>query len=352
MTAAASPLVSVVVPARNPEPEWLKVAIASAFQESDCSIEVILVDDGSDVPLTARPDLFEGLNVRIHRIPHGGVSRARNAGLDLCAGDFIRFLDADDVFLPGSTSTLLALGHGKGPCLTYGSTLLCDPDLVPGGRDCSTLHGWVHTATALGRFRVTLPAILFPREVLEQVGGFAPDLVVQEDWDFVLRATEIARVSGTRTPVYLYRRHAGSSTARSSARRHATRSTVKIIRSYLSRHPELAGTRAERRIRGLCPVPHHRASWPRVSCLVPAVSAGAAGRPYPGKLDVDVSQRINGLTEAQGMAVSWERRPPPTASTMRRHGEACRDPAARDNGGTDAEVGSPGGSNTNARCSR
>jgi glycosyltransferase involved in cell wall biosynthesis len=250
MTArAVSPLVSVVVPARNPEPEWLKAAIASAFQETDCRIEVVLVDDGSHVPLTSRSGLFDGLNVRIHRIPHGGVSRARNAGIDLCAGDFVRFLDADDAFLPGSTSHLLTLRHGRGPRLTYGSTLLCDPHLVPTGREVSNLHGWVHTAVALGRFRVIMPAILFPREVLEQVGGFDPDLVIQQDWDFVLRAAELAPVTGTRTPVYLYRRHANSSTAHPNARRHATRSTVKIIRSYMDRHPELVGTRAERRIR-------------------------------------------------------------------------------------------------------
>jgi glycosyltransferase involved in cell wall biosynthesis len=242
------PVVSIVLPVWNPQPEWVNAAIDSAFHESRCRIEVVLVDDGSD----RRPESWlseqNARRTRIITTPHRGVVYARNAALRHCSGDFIRFLDGDDLILPESTSALAVAAFETGSPVTYGSTVLTDSELRKCGMLSSRLRGWIHLQTALGLFDCTLPALLIPRRIVDRVGGFDERLVIQEDWDFVLRVSEAVEFRGIDRPVYIYRRNEMSSTYR-AARRHAVRSTAIIIKGYLARHPELDGTRPARKLR-------------------------------------------------------------------------------------------------------
>jgi glycosyltransferase involved in cell wall biosynthesis len=181
--------------------------------------------------------------VRVISTPHRGVGHARNVGLKHSRGDFIRFLDGDDVFLPESTSILLNLGQRDHSIVTYGSTVVCDSYLQPVETIRSRLSGRIHLQTALGYFESTLPAMLIPRTIATQAGGFDERLIVQGDWDFVLRVSEVADFRGTQQPVYLYRRNEGSLTWSAASQRKAIHSTVLIIKGYLARHPEIRGTR-------------------------------------------------------------------------------------------------------------
>jgi glycosyltransferase involved in cell wall biosynthesis len=242
------PLVSIILPVWNPHPDWLAEAIDSAFHESRCQIEVILVDDGSNEPPNAWLSPQDAARVKVVQVPHRGVGRARNIALGHCNGEFIRFLDGDDLFLPESTSLLLDLAQGNPKLVTYGATIVCNEALRPRGKVRSSLWGAIHIQTAQGRFECTIPAMLIPRIAATQV-GFDERLIVQGDWDFVLRVSEAVDFIGTRRPVYLYRRHESSLSSGGAACREAVRSTVLIIKGYLARHPELRGTRAESQIR-------------------------------------------------------------------------------------------------------
>lgn len=243
------PLVSIVLPVWNPQPEWLAEAIDSAFYESGCQIEVVLVDDGSDLPPDAWLSPHDADRVRLFRTPHHGVSHARNVALEHCRGEFIRFLDGDDVILPESTSTLLKLAYGDQNVITYGSTILCDSNLRLRGSLRSQLQGRIYLHTALGRFRSMFQAMLIPHKLAVEVGGFNERLIVYGDWDFVLRLSEVADFRGTQEPVYLLRQHEGSLSSGRLGYRKAVRSTAIIIKGFLSRHPELQGTRVERKLR-------------------------------------------------------------------------------------------------------
>lgn len=242
-------LVSIILPVWNPQPEWLAEAIDSAFHESGCQIEVVLVDDGSDLPPDAWLSPYDAGRVCLIQLPHRGVGHTRNVALAHCRGEFIRFLDGDDVFLPESTSTLLKLAGGDPNVVTYGTTILCNENLQHQGMVISRLRGCIHHQTAMGRFACTMPSLLIPRQIALQVGGFDERLIVQGDWDFVLRVSEVAQFRDTQQPVYLYRRHENSLTWGGAPRKAAIHSTVLIIKGYLKRHPELSGTRVERRVR-------------------------------------------------------------------------------------------------------
>lgn len=99
------PSFSVVIPLYNKR-DFVVEAVTSAAMQEPRPIEVIVVDDGST---DDGPSLVEGLGlpgVRLIRQANAGVSAARNAGIDAARGNWIAFLDADDLFKPGHLKAL------------------------------------------------------------------------------------------------------------------------------------------------------------------------------------------------------------------------------------------------------
>lgn len=96
---------SLIIPAYNAE-KYLKEAVGSAAgQCPELEKEIIIIDDGSE---DQTADIAAGLADRVIRKHRGGAASARNAGLSEAAGDFVLFLDADDVMTPGSIELLYA----------------------------------------------------------------------------------------------------------------------------------------------------------------------------------------------------------------------------------------------------
>ncbi len=230
-----SPLVTLVMPVWNPRSAWLREAVASALGQQGCSVELVVVDDGCETPAA---DLLDGITddrMRILRVPHGGASRARNAGIEAARGDWFRFVDCDDVILPDSTAHLLALAGGDDRVVTYGATLVCDEDLRPLSTIGSSLQGRIAESCLLNRFDTTIHSLLFPRRVVEAIGPWEPSIVVSEDWDYALRACECASVRGDRRVATHYRMHTGM-TSRDVAE--GVRGYRLVAERYFERHPE------------------------------------------------------------------------------------------------------------------
>ena len=101
------PLVSIIVPAYNSE-RWLVDCCGSVFGQTYPNIELIIVDDGSsDGTYDLAIELAYGKpNVHVIHMENGGVSRARNAGLEAASGAYIAFLDADDILIDNAIEVL------------------------------------------------------------------------------------------------------------------------------------------------------------------------------------------------------------------------------------------------------
>jgi glycosyltransferase involved in cell wall biosynthesis len=239
-------LVSIVMPVWRPRRDWLVEATASALTQEQCSIELIVVDDGCEPPVEQLLTEIEDERLRVVRIEHGGVSRARNAGLAVARGAYVRFLDCDDVLEPRSTARLLSLAAGAPDVIAYGATVGCDEELRPRSTISCTLAGDALADCLLGRFTVRFPSMLFPRAVVERVGEFDVGLQNCQDGDYVLRALEHAHVRGEDRIATYYRRHGRSATADIAA---GERGLQQMITRYFERHPEQRGTRLERRAR-------------------------------------------------------------------------------------------------------
>jgi glycosyltransferase involved in cell wall biosynthesis len=233
--------VSFVMPAHRPRPEWLREAVDSVLAQEGCEVDLVIVDDGSPEPLEP---LLGGRAARVVRTAHGGAAAARNAALAHCRGDWVRYADADDVLPPESTARLLAHARPEPAVIGYGATMFCDAELRPRWRMSCRVRGEAALSCLYGGFTVRLPALLFPRALVERAGPWDPRLRVSSDWDFVLRALDHARVEGDGRVAALYRRHGGSLTADDEAGRAAAR---RIVAGFLERNPSHRGTAVERR---------------------------------------------------------------------------------------------------------
>lgn len=109
------PLISVIVPVYKVE-KYLKDCVDSILLQSYKNLEIILIDDGSPDNCGKICDEYKERDSRIIVIhkENGGLSDARNAGLDICKGEYIAFVDSDDIVSPIFISTLFAVSEQMG----------------------------------------------------------------------------------------------------------------------------------------------------------------------------------------------------------------------------------------------
>ena len=97
------PLVSILIPAYNAEP-WISDSIKSALRQTWPHKEIIVVDDGSTDGTLAVASQFSGDGVTVVSQKNRGASAARNHAYSLCHGDYVQWLDADDILAPDKIS--------------------------------------------------------------------------------------------------------------------------------------------------------------------------------------------------------------------------------------------------------
>jgi glycosyltransferase involved in cell wall biosynthesis len=144
--------VSVIIPTRN-RPSLLREAIASVLGQTRPVEQIIVVDDASDAP-DWLPDI-QGLapSIEIVRQPrHGGVSAARNAGLDRARGKYLVFLDDDDLLEPHmverGVSVLDGQRQSSGVFFRHQTVVLQDPASPPSCRRVGGSRPGAHMANA------------------------------------------------------------------------------------------------------------------------------------------------------------------------------------------------------------
>jgi glycosyltransferase involved in cell wall biosynthesis len=231
------------MPVWRPRLDWLEVAVAAVLGQSGPSVELIVVDDGNESPVSELLAHVDDRRLRIERVPHVGLPAGRNAGVAAARGDYVRFVDCDDFIPPGSTARLHALMEGRHDRIAYGASLVCDEQLKPRWRMSTRQQGDAVVDSLFASFNVRPGGVMWPRSLLQLV-PFDASFTVAEDWDQMQRALEHAAVRGTREVVHLYRRHPTSMTADIDAGRVAAQ---RIVAAYFERHPEQRGTAMERR---------------------------------------------------------------------------------------------------------
>ncbi len=238
--------VTLAMAAWRPRVDWLRAAVESALGQRGCELELLLVDDGSPEPVAPLVEDVGDPRLRVVRIEHAGEAAAKNAAIEHARTPYIRFVDCDDVVEADSTARLLALVAGREDVVAYGSTVVCDAELRPLRTISSTLEGDVVEACLLGRFDARHVSMVFPLPLVRRAGGWSTSFEASADWDFTIRVLEHATVRADPNVATYYRRHGESIMGLASvALGEADR--LRMVEGFFERHPELRGSRLERR---------------------------------------------------------------------------------------------------------
>lgn len=215
-------LISTIIPVHN-RPVQLREAVASVLAQDYRPIEIIIVDDGStdDTPAVAKalaaahPDI-----VRVAVKANGGPGLAREHGRQIARGEFLQYLDSDDLLLPGKFSRQAAALRADPACdVAFGVTRLRRADgrletesYKETGVRVDTMFPkfltgrWWETATPLYRAAVCAAA------------GPWTDLRLEEDWEYDCRIASLGgRLAWCPDPVSETRDHPGARLSRGEA---------------------------------------------------------------------------------------------------------------------------------------
>jgi glycosyltransferase involved in cell wall biosynthesis len=239
------PLISILIPAYNAQ-EWLTESLQSAVQQTWENTEIIVVDDGSKDQTLAVARRFESNRVKVVTQQNAGAAAARNKCYSLSQGDYIQWLDADDLLAPDKMSRQMAVleqGCTKRTLLSSGwahfiyrynraqfvpTALWCD--LSPVDWLIRKMENNLHMQTATW---------LVSRELSEAAGEWNTQLLGDDDGEYfcrVLLASEGVRfVPGAkvyyRLPASTNLSYVGRSEAKMVAQWKSMESHISYVRS-------------------------------------------------------------------------------------------------------------------------
>jgi len=203
------PRVSVVIPTYNYAryvPEAIDSVLAQSFEE----LEIIVVDDGS-TDKTAEVLRAFGGQLRVIRQERRGLSAARNTGIRAARGQYLAFLDSDDLWLPEKVSLQVArLDAEPEVGLVYAETLLFDDStpatLTPHSYWASHPSGKI-LPWLVRQNVIPSPTPMVRRELFERVGLFDETLSACEDWDMWIRIGRVCEIAYVNRVLAKYRQH-------------------------------------------------------------------------------------------------------------------------------------------------
>lgn len=180
--------VSVVIPTYN-RAALLPRAVESVFAQQYSQYEIVIVDDSSN-DCTAEYAASLHCNVSYIKIPHSGVSRARNVGIEAARFDWIAFLDSDDYWLPQK------LGRQVCYIEEHPEYRICHTDeiwikngvRINQGKKHSKKAGWFFLES-LHLCRISPSSVMVHRSIFDDVGGFDESFEWVEDYELWLRIT-------------------------------------------------------------------------------------------------------------------------------------------------------------------
>jgi glycosyltransferase involved in cell wall biosynthesis len=188
----SAPCVSVVLPTFN-RLEFLKCAVQSVTEQTYMDWNLIIADDGSNEHTRAYlRSLSNPSRITLIELAHSGNPAAvRNAALRAATGEYVAFLDSDDVWMPMKLERQVASLRVSGRRWGYTGYSRIDASgrvsQWPGTRQWVPYRGFIFDQLLMFEAEVSTPAVLVERRLLDEVGGFDEQQTVFEDYDLWLR---------------------------------------------------------------------------------------------------------------------------------------------------------------------
>jgi len=205
------PKVSVIIPAYNAM-AYLPEALESVLRQTFTDFEVLLIDDGSSDEIRQWAAGITEARVKLISQENQGVSAARNIGIAKAQGEYIAFLDADDIWEPTKLEKQVRLLESN-PAVG-----LVDTWVVLANEQCkatnkiwiSKAEGNVWKQLAEENLLTCGSTPMVRRCCFETVGVFDRNLSIAEDWDMWLRIATHYSFAVVKEPLVRYRQHANN----------------------------------------------------------------------------------------------------------------------------------------------
>ncbi|MDE7310518.1 MAG: glycosyltransferase [Eubacterium sp.] len=219
------PLVSVVIPLYNHE-KYIQQAIQSVLSQTYQSWELLIVDDGSKDLSVKKARAYTDKRIQLYEQENEGAHRAINRGLSLAKGEYLAILNSDDLYEPERLSkmvrylqehqktdfacTYLKVINEKGKLLGIKEGWKnMEPWLVPHPEQSLKDPQDFKANLIMANFISTTSNFLVRRRLYEKIGGMR-NLRFAHDWDFALRAAEVAECAVLEEPLLQYRVHSAN----------------------------------------------------------------------------------------------------------------------------------------------
>ena len=222
--------VSVIIPTYN-QPELLQLAVRSVLSQTYAPFEVLIVDDGST---HETEDVARGFGKDVVYVKrnNGGTAAARNEGVRLSRGEYIAFLDHDDLWTPDKLERQMPLFEEAAVGMTYTAAEFFDHAT---GRITSRFFPGeaLQFHDVLGHTIIALQSAVFRREVIEKVGLFDETLRGTDDWDYCIRTAAVAAVRGVNHACLRVRLHSDNQSGNFAAMH---RNAMKVLHKNRAVH--------------------------------------------------------------------------------------------------------------------
>jgi glycosyltransferase involved in cell wall biosynthesis len=230
-----SPTVSVILPTFN-RLQYLPDTIASIFGQTFQDWELLIADDGSDAETTAYlKTLDDPPRVKLIQLLHTGKPAiVRNTALRAAQGEYVAFMDSDDIWMPKKLETQIASLRARGDCGWSQTKFVLVNASRNTRREMPVVAGWILGPLLKTETVVALPSVVASRALLDQVGRFDEDLTMCEDYDLWLRLAAHTQVDAIDEPLTIVRRHGQHYGNVATSFRDSIRVLDKVLRSGMA----------------------------------------------------------------------------------------------------------------------
>jgi len=202
--------ISVIIPVYNGA-DYILETIASVKSQSLPPIEIIIVDDGSTDGTPDKVKSIPGVTLIVQA--NRGPSAARNRAAAMASGDWLAFVDADDLWHPEKLKVQSELFSDDTSFVYCNRTNFGDlGGLSVLQSDGVTLYeGEIFTRLLEQGNFITVSSVVINRRVFQACGGFCEDKAIQgvDDWDLWLQASRLGKARRSMQPLVQYRIHSG-----------------------------------------------------------------------------------------------------------------------------------------------
>ncbi len=238
-----SPLVSIIIPAYNAS-RWISETLNSVLEQDYENIEILVVNDGSTDD-TESIVLSFGNKVKCLNKQNGGQSSARNFGINAAMGEYIAFIDSDDLWVKNKLKLQIELLETTGLKWIYSDGIAFESntknELFKFSEKSKQYEGNILVELFNSCF-IPMPTLVVHRSIFSIVGLFneKEEMRNREDWEMWLRIAAVYPIALIRLPLAFYRVHNYSVTGSESINQRME-GNILVIKEAAIREPDRLG---------------------------------------------------------------------------------------------------------------